>query len=139
MTFALRDTQYRAVSDGEYRATIACGPLLPRVLDRLLGALAARGDLSVDRLNDLALVGDAVSAAAAESRGRRAARGRSRRPGEGALELELRPVRPGRRGARAAGRRPAGRRRPLRGRRASEVDVVASDGGAERLTLRIGR
>ena len=55
------------MSDDEYRAAIACGPLLPRVLDRLLGALAARADLSVDRLNDLSLVGDAVSAAAAES------------------------------------------------------------------------
>ena len=53
------------MSDDEYRAAIACGPLLPRVLDRLLGALAARADLSVDRLNDLSLVGDAVSAAAA--------------------------------------------------------------------------
>ena len=53
------------MSNDDYRAEIACGPLLPRVLDRLLGALAARADLSVDRLNDLAMVGDAVSAAAA--------------------------------------------------------------------------
>ena len=55
------------MSSVEYRAAIVCGPLLPRVLDRLLGALAARADLSVDRLNDLSLVGDAVSAAAAAS------------------------------------------------------------------------
>jgi len=53
------------VSAADYRAAIACGPLLPRVLDRLLGALASRADLSVDRLNDLAMVGDAVSASAA--------------------------------------------------------------------------
>jgi hypothetical protein len=55
------------MSSAEYRAAIACGPLLARVLDRLLGALALRADLSVDRLNDLALVGDAVSAVAAEA------------------------------------------------------------------------
>ena len=65
MTFALHDPPRRVVSAADYRAAIACGPLLPRVLDRLLGALAARADLSVDRLNDLAMVGDAVSAAAA--------------------------------------------------------------------------
>ena len=52
------------MSGADYRARIACGPLLAQVVDRLLGALAARADLSVDRLNDLALVGDAVSAAA---------------------------------------------------------------------------
>jgi hypothetical protein len=55
------------VSAASYRAAIACGPLLTHVLDRLLGALAARADLSVDRLNDLAMVGDAVSAAAADN------------------------------------------------------------------------
>jgi hypothetical protein len=124
------------VSDGDYRATITCGPLLPRVLDRLLGALAARGDLSVDRLNDLSLVGDAVSAAAAES----VADGQLQliaTPGQGALALSFGPFVPG--GAarvRRAGGLPGGG--DLFSSVAREV-TVESDGGAERLTLRIGR
>jgi hypothetical protein len=124
------------VSDGEYRAGIACGPLLPQVLDRLLGALAARADLSVDRLNDLALVGDAVSAAAAES----VVDGRLdvvAKPTEGGLELSFGPFAPG--GAarvRRAGSLPGGG--DLFAGVAKQVDVVL-DGASERLTLRIGR
>lgn len=124
------------MSEGEYRATIACGPLLPRVLDRLLGALAARGDLSVDRLNDLSLVGDAVTSAAAET----VADGHLQviaTPGQGALALSLGPFVPG--GAarvRRAGGLPGGG--DLFSTVASEV-TVETDGEAERLTLRIGR
>ena len=124
------------MSEGEYRATIACGPLLPRVLDRLLGALAARGDLSVDRLNDLSLVGDAVTSAAAET----VADGHLQviaTPGRGALALSFGPFVPG--GAarvRRAGGLPGGG--DLFSTVASEV-TVETDGDAERLTLRIGR
>ena len=124
------------MSDGEYRATIACGPLLPRVLDRLLGALAARGDLSVDRLNDLSLVGDAVSAAAAES----VANGQLSviaTPREGELDVSFGPFVPG--GAarvRRAGSLPGGG--DLFSSVARQVEVEA-DGTAERLTLHISR
>jgi hypothetical protein len=124
------------VNGTEYRAGIICGPMLARVLDRLLGALAARADLSVDRLNDLALVGDAVSAAAAEN----VVDGRLdviATPTEGGLELSFGPFAPG--GAarvRRAGGLPGGG--DLFSGVAKQVDVV-QDGAAERLTLRIER
>ena len=120
----------------EYRAAIVCGPLLPQVLDRLLGALANRADLSVDRLNDLALVGDAVSAAAAESvTGRRL--DVIATPTDGGIDLSFGPFAPG--GAarvRRAGGLPGGG--DLFSGVAKEVEVV-QDGGSERLTLRIVR
>jgi len=124
------------VSTLEYRAAIVCGPLLPQVLDRLLGALANRADLSVDRLNDLALVGDAVSAAAAESvTGRRL--DVIATPTDGGIDLSFGPFAPG--GAarvRRAGGLPGGG--DLFSGVAKEVEVV-QDGGSERLTLRIVR
>ena len=124
------------MSEADYRAAIACGPLLPRVLDRLLGALAARADLSVDRLNDLSLVGDAVSAVAAES----VANARLQviaTPREGGLALSFGPFVPG--GAarvRRAGGLPGGG--DLFSSVAKQVDVQP-DGDAERLSLQIGR
>jgi hypothetical protein len=124
------------VSVDEYRAAIVCGPLLARVLDRLLGAVAARADLSVDRLNDLALVGDAVSAVAAES----VVDGRLdviATPTKGGLELSFGPFAPG--GAarvRRAGGLPGGG--DLFSGVAKQVDVV-QDGASERLTLQIER
>jgi hypothetical protein len=124
------------VSAAEYRAAIACGPLLSRVLDRLLGALAARADLSVDRLNDLALVGDAVSAVAAESVVDRRLDVIAT-PTDGGLELSFGPFAPG--GAarvRRAGGLPGGG--DLFSGVARQVDVV-QDGGSERLTLQIER
>jgi hypothetical protein len=124
------------VSTLEYRAAIVCGPLLPQVLDRLLGALANRADLSVDRLNDLALVGDAVSAAAAESvTGRRLDVVAT--PTEAGIDLSFGPFAPG--GAarvRRAGGLPGGG--DLFAGVAKQVEVV-QDGGSERLTLRIVR
>jgi hypothetical protein len=124
------------VSGAEYRAAIACGPLLTHVLDRLLGALAARADLSVDRLNDLALVGDAVSAAAADN----VANGRLHviaTPTERGIDLSFGPFAPG--GAarvRRAGGLPGGG--DLFAGVAKQVDVV-QDGSSELLILRIVR
>ncbi|HET6174001.1 MAG TPA: hypothetical protein VFD90_15430 [Gaiellales bacterium] len=124
------------MSEPEYRAAIACGPLLPPVLDRLLGALALRADLSVDRLNDLGMVGDAVSAAAPES----VANGRLyviATPRDGGLEVSFGPFVPG--GAarvRRAGSLPGGG--DLFASVAKHVEVEA-DGAAERLKLQIGR
>jgi hypothetical protein len=124
------------VSAGEYRASIACGPLLPRVLDRLLGALAARANLSVDRLNDIGMVGDAVSAAAAST----VADGRLEviaTPSDGGLEISFGPFSPG--GAarvRRTGGLPGGG--DLFAGVANEVEVV-QDGAGERLALRIER
>jgi hypothetical protein len=124
------------VSDGEYQAAIACGPLLAPVLDRLLAALAARADLSVDRLSDLSLVSDAVSASAAES----VADGHLSvvaTPADGALALSFGPfVHGGAARVRRAGGLPGGG--DLFAQVAREV-TVEEDGDAERLTLRIGR
>jgi hypothetical protein len=124
------------VSAAEYRAAIACGPLLPRVLDRLLGALASRADLSVDRLSDLAMVGDAVSAAAAgnvlDSHLDVVAT-----TSEGGLEISFGPFAPG--GAarvRRSGDLPGGG--DLFAGVAKQVDVVP-EGESERLALRIER
>jgi hypothetical protein len=125
-----------ATGSAEYRASIVCGPLLTHTLDRLLGALAARADLSVDRLNDLGMVGDAVSAAAQAS----VTEGRLEviaMPGDGGLELSFGPFAAG--GAarvRRAGSLPGGG--DLFAGVATEVEVV-QDGGVERLSLRIAR
>ena len=97
----------------------------------------ARADLSVDRLNDLALVGDAVSAAAADSVRRTAGSTSSRRPTERGIDLSFGPFAPG--GAarvRRAGGLPGGG--DLFAGVAKQVEVV-QDGAAERLTLRIVR
>lgn len=124
------------MSDGEYRAAIACGPLLEPVLNRLLGALAARADLSVDRLSDLSLVSDALSATAAES----VADGHLSviaTPADGALALSFGPFVPG-----GAARVRLGSGLPGGGDLFAKIarDVsVEDDGDAERLTLRIGR
>jgi hypothetical protein len=120
----------------EYRADIACGPLLPNVLDRLLGALALRADLSVDRLNDLALVGDAVSEAAPSA----VADGRLEVvavPAERGLTLTFGPfVSGGAARVRRAGSLPGGG--DLFAGVARSVEVV-EDAGGERLVLEIGR
>ena len=124
------------MSDAEYRAAIACGPLLPPVLDRLLGALAARADLSVDRLNDLSLVGDAVSSVAGDfvTNGRLYVMAT---PTNGGLEVSFGPfVAGGAARVRRAGSLPGGG--DLFSSVAKQVDVE-TDGTAERLKLQIGR
>jgi hypothetical protein len=124
------------VSAGEYRASIVCGPLLTHVLDRLLGAVAARADLSVDRLNDLALVGDAVSAAAAVNVANSHLHVVAT-PTDGGIDLSFGPFAQG--GAarvRRAGGLPGGG--DLFAGVAKQVDVV-QEGSGELLILRIRR
>lgn len=50
--------------DGAIAASVAVGPLLAPVLSRLLGALAARAEMPVDRLGDVLLLADTLAAAA---------------------------------------------------------------------------
>ena len=93
---------------------------------------------SVDRINDLSLVGAAVSAAAADS----VANGRLQviaTPGTGALDVSFGPfVLGGAARVRRAGSLPGGG--DLFSSVAKQVDVEAeADGTAERLKLRIGR
>lgn len=68
--------------------------LLGPVLASVVGALAARRDLSVDRVSDAVLVTDAIAAAAPS----RFAEGRVRLgldDGEGGIELRMGPMQPG--------------------------------------------
>ena len=49
---------------GETRVTIAAGPLVGPVLRRVVGMLAARADLPLDRLDDAVLVADVIGSRA---------------------------------------------------------------------------
>jgi anti-sigma regulatory factor (Ser/Thr protein kinase) len=68
-------------------------PVQP-VLARVLGALAARADLSIDRLSDVQMLGDAVSAEA-PSRAPEEALDLAITATPGRLELRVGPLRPG--------------------------------------------
>jgi hypothetical protein len=68
--------------------------LLAPVLARIVGALAARRDLSVDRVSDAVLVTDAIAAAAPA----RFTDGRVKlglEDGDGGIQLRLGPMEPG--------------------------------------------
>jgi serine/threonine-protein kinase RsbW len=52
------------VADAETRVTIASGPLVGPVLRRVVGMLAARADLPLDRLDDAVLIADVIAARA---------------------------------------------------------------------------
>jgi serine/threonine-protein kinase RsbW len=77
--------------DEELEMAIAPGALVRPVLARVIGALAARAEFSVDRLSDTMLLGDAVSAHGADD----FAEGRVEiaiRDGEGSLEVRVGPL-----------------------------------------------
>jgi hypothetical protein len=62
-----RNGDEQSVEEVDYTAegtlmSIAAGAFVRPVLARVIGALAARADFSVDRLSDTILIGDAVSA-----------------------------------------------------------------------------
>ena len=45
--------------------SIAAGPMVTPVLGRIIGVFAARAELSLDRLNDAVLIGDAIAGSGA--------------------------------------------------------------------------
>jgi hypothetical protein len=53
-----------SVAEAPTRVSIAAGPLVGPVLRRVVGMLAARADLPLDRLDDAVLVADLVAARA---------------------------------------------------------------------------
>jgi serine/threonine-protein kinase RsbW len=76
---------------GDLEIAIEPGELVRPVLARVIGAIAARAEFSVDRLSDTMLLGDAVSAHRADD----FAAGRleiSIRDGEGTLEVRVGPL-----------------------------------------------
>ena len=81
-------------SVGETTVAVASGPLVGPVLRRVVGMLAARADLPLDRLDDAVLVADVIAARAPAH-----ARDDEVRvaliPGERTLDLRLGPMQPG--------------------------------------------
>ncbi|HKT82850.1 MAG TPA: ATP-binding protein, partial [Solirubrobacterales bacterium] len=63
---AVADSHAVSVDGGATELTVARAELLEPVLARLVGALAARRDLSIDRVSDAVLVTDAIADAAPE-------------------------------------------------------------------------
>ena len=62
------------------------------VLARVIGALAARAEFSVDRLADTVLLGDAVSATRRRATSRMAASGSRSRTAAGTLDVRVGPL-----------------------------------------------
>lgn len=83
---------------GETMVAVASGPLVGPVLRRVVGMLAARADLPLDRLDDAVLVADVI-AARATAHARDDEVRVALMPRERSLDLRLGPLRPG--GARA--------------------------------------
>jgi serine/threonine-protein kinase RsbW len=54
-------TDVRSISDDGAVVSIAAGPMVTAVLGRIIGVFAARAELSLDRLNDAVLIGDAIA------------------------------------------------------------------------------
>src|SRR5918997_714149 len=79
---------------GETQVSVASGPLVAPVLRRVVGMLAARADLPLDRLDDAVLVADLIAARAP---------GHTQGPtvdvalesGDRSLTLRVGPLRPG--------------------------------------------
>ena len=83
-----------AADAADTSVSIQCGPVVAPVLRRVVGMLAARADLPLDRLDDAVLVADVIAARAqphVESEVVQV----SLRPGERTLVLSVGPLRPG--------------------------------------------
>jgi hypothetical protein len=84
-----------APPDGRTTAvSVASGPLVGPVLRRVVGMLAARADLPLDRLDDAVLVADLI-AARAPAHSRDDSVRVTLDPAERALSLRVGPLRPG--------------------------------------------
>jgi hypothetical protein len=76
------------------RVSIAVGPLVGPILRRVVGMLAARADLPLDRLDDAVLVADLIAARAPQYV-EAATVEVSLQPGPRALQLRIGPLRAG--------------------------------------------
>lgn len=92
MSFAV--TAARSSSAAPTSVSIAAGPLVGPVLRRVVGMLAARADLPLDRLDDAILVADLI-AARAPAHVRHDEIRVEFEPGERSLSLVVGPLRPG--------------------------------------------
>jgi serine/threonine-protein kinase RsbW len=80
--------------DSLTRVSIAAGPLVGPVLRRVVGMLAARADLPLDRLDDAVLVADLIAARAPAHVAFETV-DVALEPGPRTLELRIGPLRPG--------------------------------------------
>lgn len=80
-------------TDGDTTLSVAAGPLVGPVLRRVVGMLAARADLPLDRLDDAVLVADVI-ASRSSAYAPDAVHVRLH-PGERTLWLRVGPLRPG--------------------------------------------
>jgi hypothetical protein len=80
--------------DDATRVSIAVGPLVGPILRRVVGMLAARADLPLDRLDDAVLVADLIAARAPAYVEAQTVEV-SLQPGPRALELRVGPLRSG--------------------------------------------
>jgi anti-sigma regulatory factor (Ser/Thr protein kinase) len=78
----------------ETEINVASPELLAPILSRVIGALAARQDLTIDRLSDAVLLGEAIAADAPAGFSDREVRV-SLADADGAVELRLGPMEPG--------------------------------------------
>ena len=85
-----------AAGDSETRTSVSivAGPLVGPVLRRVVGMLAARADLPLDRLDDAVLVADLI-AARAPAHVREGRVDVTLEPGARSLSLRVGPLRPG--------------------------------------------
>ena len=77
----------------ETRLSVASGPLVGPVLRRVVGMLAARADLPLDRLDDAVLVADVIASRASSWAPESV--DVTLRPGERTLWLRVGPLQPG--------------------------------------------
>jgi hypothetical protein len=80
--------------DGATTVSIAAGPLVGPILRRVVGMLAARADLPLDRLDDAVLVADLI-AARAPAHVLHGTVDVAFQPGPRTLSLRVGPLRPG--------------------------------------------